>query len=93
MISNISVSAVEVVWIGVLAAVTVLWTAWIAIYRIFFHPLASVPGPSLAAITRLYAFYFNINKRGTFYLEIERLHKIYGSFCEFPTYSPHHLVF
>ncbi|KAK5653086.1 hypothetical protein OQA88_9373 [Cercophora sp. LCS_1] len=60
------------------AAVTALWTACLVVYRIFFHPLASVPGPTLAAATRLYAFYFNIVKGGTFYLEIERLHKVYG---------------
>ncbi|KAK0639484.1 cytochrome P450 [Cercophora newfieldiana] len=59
-------------------AATALWTASIVIYRIYFHPLSSIPGPPLAAATRLYAFYYNIIKGGTFYLEIERLHKIYG---------------
>jgi hypothetical protein len=59
-------------------AALVLWTACLAIYRISLHPLASVPGPPLAAVTRLYALYFNIFKGFTFYLEIERLHKVYG---------------
>lgn len=60
------------------AAVLVFWTACLVIYRIFLHPLASVPGPPLAAVTRLYALYFNLFKGYTFYLEIERLHKVYG---------------
>jgi hypothetical protein len=60
------------------AAALALWTVSLLTYRILFHPLSSVPGPPLAAATRLYAFYYNIIKNGTFYLEIERLHKIYG---------------
>ena len=50
-----------------------------AVYRRYFHPLAGVPGPLLAAVTRLYALYFNVVKDGSFYLEIERLHSIYGT--------------
>ncbi|KAK4447336.1 cytochrome P450 [Podospora aff. communis PSN243] len=56
----------------------VLWMVSVIAYRLLLHPLASVPGPPLAAATRLYAFYHNIIKNGTFYLEIERLHKVYG---------------
>ncbi|KAK1756780.1 cytochrome P450 [Echria macrotheca] len=61
-----------------LGAVLLATALSVAVYRLFLHPLASVPGPPLAAVTRLYAFYFNIVKKGTFYLEIERLHEIYG---------------
>jgi hypothetical protein len=65
-------------WVGLFAAVSAVAIVSVTAYRLFFHPLASVPGPALAAVTRLYAFYFNIIKGGTFYLEIERLHKVYG---------------
>ncbi|KAH6893038.1 cytochrome P450 [Thelonectria olida] len=49
-----------------------------AIYRRFFHDLAHVPGPFLPAVTRLYAWYYNVPLEGQFYREIERLHDVYG---------------
>ncbi|KAI8657944.1 hypothetical protein NCS57_01174500 [Fusarium keratoplasticum] len=48
------------------------------IYRRFFHPLANVPGPFLPAVTKKYAWYFNVPCGGKFYKEIERLHDVYG---------------
>jgi hypothetical protein len=54
------------------------YLATTVIYRRFFHPLAKIPGPFLAAATSLYGFYFNGVKGGVFYLEIERLHRLYG---------------
>ncbi|KAL6402003.1 benzoate 4-monooxygenase cytochrome P450 [Ilyonectria robusta] len=48
------------------------------LYCRFLHPLANVPGPFLPAVTRLYAWYFNVPKEGKFYKEIERLHNVYG---------------
>ncbi|OJJ37784.1 hypothetical protein ASPWEDRAFT_171247 [Aspergillus wentii DTO 134E9] len=49
-----------------------------AVYRLYFHPLANIPGPRLAAITHGYEFYYNIIKGGVFVWELERLHQIYG---------------
>ncbi|RAL03516.1 cytochrome P450 [Aspergillus ibericus CBS 121593] len=49
-----------------------------SIYRLYFHPLAKIPGPKLAALTSGYEFYFNVIKGGMYIWEIERLHKIYG---------------
>ena len=48
------------------------------IYRRFFHPLAKVPGPFLPAVTKKYAWYFNVPCGGKFYKEIQRLHDVYG---------------
>ena len=61
-----------------LLGVLVLWLVATVLYRRLLHPLAGVPGPFLAAITPLYGFYFNAVKGGRFYLEIERLHRVYG---------------
>lgn len=50
-----------------------------AIYRLYLHPLAPIPGPKLAALTYWYEIYFNIVKPGMFIWEIRRLHEIYGT--------------
>jgi len=54
-----------------------------AIYRITLHPLAKIPGPTLAALTFKYEFYFDGIKGGRFTEEIGRLHKIYGTMWMF----------
>ncbi|KAL4797409.1 cytochrome P450 [Aspergillus venezuelensis] len=55
----------------------VVRSTWIVVYRLFFHPLAKVPGPLLARTTWLYSTWFNI-VRGRFYLHIQELHEQYG---------------
>ena len=50
----------------------------VIINRLFFSPLASFPGPRLAAATRWYETYFDVLRGGQFMYEIQRLHKIYG---------------
>src|SRR5262249_46501370 len=56
----------------------ILYFITLVIYRCYFHPLASVPGPFLASVTRLYAWYYNVILEGQFYKEIERMHEVYG---------------
>ena len=53
------------------------------IYRLYFHHLAHIPGPKLAALTWWYEFYFDGIKQGRFVFKIQELHKQYGmvSFC------------
>lgn len=53
----------------------------VAIYRLYFHPLSRFPGPKLAAATQLYELYYDGIKGAQFFLEIQRLHKIYGKSC------------
>lgn len=49
------------------------------VYRLFFHPLAHIPGPWLAAVTTLYEDYYDVVKPGRFVFKIKQLHARYGN--------------
>ncbi|KAG9258790.1 cytochrome P450 [Emericellopsis atlantica] len=49
-----------------------------AIYRLYFHPLAKVPGPKLAALTTWYCAYYDIIEGGQYVWKIKELHDQYG---------------
>jgi membrane-bound metal-dependent hydrolase YbcI (DUF457 family) len=68
---------------GYLAAATVVSLLSVFVYRRYFHPLAKVPGPALAAVTHLYAFFFNNAGGSRYYAQIEKLHRKYGTASEF----------
>ncbi|KAH8787243.1 cytochrome P450 monooxygenase-like protein [Hyaloscypha finlandica] len=57
------------------AAANVLYTV---LYRLYFHPLAHIPGPKLAAVTFLYQSYFSLVSGSRFYAQIGKLHAAYG---------------
>lgn len=53
----------------------------LAVYRIYFHPLAKYPGPLLAKVTDLYQTYHAL--RGDRHLEFYRCHEKYGDIVRF----------
>jgi hypothetical protein len=56
-----------------------VWMTTVVVYRRFFHPLAKIPGPFLAAITHFYIVKYNLfSGRSQFYLQVEKLHQQYG---------------
>ncbi|KAM7190175.1 Isotrichodermin C-15 hydroxylase [Rhypophila sp. PSN 637] len=68
-------------WLGLFAAAGVLYTTCLAVYRLFFHPLAKYPGPLLCKLTDGYMLYHAW--KGDRHLEFWRLHETYGKFVRF----------
>jgi len=63
-----------IIW---LALTTVLYLVGLGVYRLYLSPIAKIPGPKLAALTRYYELYFDA-KSQRFPWEINRLHDVYG---------------
>ncbi|KAK3292172.1 cytochrome P450 CYP682H1 [Chaetomium fimeti] len=59
-------------------ASVVVYGVWLALYRVFFHPLASIPGPKLAAITTWYEKYYDVFLGAQYFRRIEEMHRQYG---------------
>ena len=47
--------------------------------QIYFHPLSHISGPKLAAATWFYQSYYSLWDGSKYYLQIEKLHKHYGT--------------
>ncbi|CRG87070.1 Trichodiene oxygenase [Talaromyces islandicus] len=57
------------------------WLSYLVIrsvYRVFLSPIAHIPGPKLAAVTRWYEAYYEIVRGGQYSFHIDKLHDIYG---------------
>ncbi|KAI0711453.1 cytochrome P450 [Earliella scabrosa] len=61
-----------------IALILLAASALIVVKRLFFHPLASFPGPKLAAASWWYMTYYEVFKDGAFVDHLETLHEIYG---------------
>jgi hypothetical protein len=58
---------------------TLCYIAVTIFYRLLLHPLRSVPGPKLAAITRGYEMYFDLIQPARFPWQLRKLHEEYGT--------------
>jgi hypothetical protein len=66
---------------SIAGAAFVVWVVYLiglAIYRLYFSPLAKFPGPKLAALTKWYEVYYEVVKRGQFTFHFNELHEKYG---------------
>lgn len=61
-----------------IAACFFSYAFFVAIYRLYFHPLAKFPGPKLAVVTLWYEFWFDCILFGQYTFEIGRMHETYG---------------
>ena len=50
------------------------------VYRLYFHPLAGIPGPRMACASQWYEFYYDILKwpGGQYWSKINEMHERYG---------------
>lgn len=48
------------------------------LYRLYFHPLAKIPGPKLAAASHLLEFYYDVILGGQYVFQIEKMHQKHG---------------
>lgn len=63
--------------LGLIALIT-SYSAGLAIYRLFFSPLAGFPGPKIAAVTGYYESYYDIVLGGRYFSKISDMHEKYG---------------
>ncbi|KAM3081124.1 hypothetical protein ACMFMG_005080 [Clarireedia jacksonii] len=70
-------------------AALIAYTAYGAIWRLYFSPISKFPGPKLAALTMLYELYYEIVKGGQYTFRIAEMHKEYGPIVRINPYELH----
>lgn len=65
-------------WVSFLLTLCFSWAASLCIYRLFFHPLAKIPGPLLARVSYWYEIYYDLALPGQYTFKLKDLHKEYG---------------
>ena len=66
---------------SLLALAAAIYSLALAIYRLYFHPLAKFPGPKLVALTKWPEFYRDAVSRGKFVFKIQDMHQKHGNCC------------
>ena len=61
-----------------LAALGILYVAYIVLDHLYLSPLAKFPGPKLAALTFWYETYYDVLKGGCCVWKLTELHEKYG---------------
>jgi hypothetical protein len=63
----------------VLVLAIIVYIFSVTVYRLHINPVASFPGPKLAALTFWYEFYYDVLLQGRYSWKIQELHKQYGT--------------
>lgn len=70
--------------VGLITVSVIVYACIVAIYNLYFSPIAGFPGPKIAAATGYYEFCYDFFKKGKYIFEIETMHKKYGSLTRHP---------
>ncbi|PNY29917.1 Trichodiene oxygenase [Tolypocladium capitatum] len=85
-----SITALTWGQLGCLAvAVWLVYAAALAIHRLWLSPIAHLPGPRLAALTRYYEFYYDVLLGGQYMFRIMEMHKEYGAIIRVSPWEVH----
>lgn len=58
--------------------ISIGYSLYLAIIRLYFSPIADFPGPKLAAVSGWYEFYYDFWKSGKYIYRIKSMHEKYG---------------
>lgn len=75
---NNSLPQTSLAWAALILASVILYSVQLVVRRLYFHPLAKIPGPFLARTTYWYEFYQDIILGGMYVKNYAALHEIYG---------------
>jgi hypothetical protein len=76
MLNIDKLSTGSVIWL--VAAGLVIYVVYCMLHNLVWHPLASFPGPRVAAVTSLYRAYIELVAKSSFVYQLEKLHTQYG---------------
>ena len=75
--------------VELLATFSLLYCLSGAFYRLYLSPVASIPGPILAALTFWYEFYYDVVLHGRYGWKIAELHEQYGPIIRINPFEVH----
>ena len=87
--ADLAASLPPSVHVGGLLFLLALYTLYGAIWRLYWSPIAHIPGPRLAALTWWYEFYYDIVLGGQYVFKMIELHKEYGPIIRINPYEIH----
>ncbi|CAI6331170.1 unnamed protein product [Periconia digitata] len=76
-------------YLVLLLSALVLYVAYGLFWRLYLSPIAHIPGPRIAAATRLYEAYYDLVLGGQYTFKIGELHKEYGPVIRISPWEVH----
>lgn len=64
--------------VALIAVICICYIIGLGVYRLWLSPIASFPGPKLAALTGWYEFYYDVIFNGSYLYKIEEMHRQFG---------------